>query len=263
MKTEITPLMAEDMLERNKVNRPISEPLIRFLANEMKLGNFKYNGETIIIGDDGSLMDGQHRLMSCVKANVTIVSELVVGVNNELMPTIDTGKPRSGADVLCMAGIKNNCLMAGFIRLLYNFERKRIGAAGRGTTAITNTQILHEAQTHNYQDWMITDAPFPGMTKGDSTFINYVVKHIDEEFGEEFMEMLIKGIGLTDGSPVLTLRNQLLKDLSAPKRMSKNNKYAICFRAFEKFMQGARVTRGYIGIYQGSFPYPENYPFYK
>ncbi len=49
-------------------------------ANAMKSGEWKYNGESIKVCTDGSLLDGQHRLEACIESGVTFDTLLVTNL---------------------------------------------------------------------------------------------------------------------------------------------------------------------------------------
>lgn len=57
--TTITPDMAKDMLKNNTENRTLKSRRVQMYANDMLNGNWKMNGDTIVIGDDGVLKNGQ------------------------------------------------------------------------------------------------------------------------------------------------------------------------------------------------------------
>ena len=60
------------------------------------LGYWTANGEPIILTKDFSLIDGQHRLQSCVETDLPLLSVITWGWPEECFDTIDTGVKRSG-----------------------------------------------------------------------------------------------------------------------------------------------------------------------
>ena len=58
----VTPDMAFEMLEKNTRNRKVDEKRVRQYAKDMKSSRWALNGSTIVIAEDGTLLDGQHRL---------------------------------------------------------------------------------------------------------------------------------------------------------------------------------------------------------
>lgn len=101
IKIVITPEMAAAMLERvSPRQRGVSQTHVDQLAAEMTGGTFKANAGMVMIDWDGLLIDGQHRLHACVKANVPLHTFIATGVDPLIFDVIDIGKKRSANDVL-------------------------------------------------------------------------------------------------------------------------------------------------------------------
>lgn len=77
----ITPGMAEEMLKRNIANRKVNQANVNRIAADMATGNYRINGETIKISSNGEILDGQHRLLACIKSGVPFKSYIVYNVN--------------------------------------------------------------------------------------------------------------------------------------------------------------------------------------
>lgn len=95
--TTITPEVARSLLATAKNIRPIVYRTVRRYADDMRKGKWRLNGEAIIIGADGALMNGFHRLTACTHAGVPFTTLVVRGVEN--LPgvncSIDVGMSRS------------------------------------------------------------------------------------------------------------------------------------------------------------------------
>lgn len=100
----ITPEMAEEMLKHNVANRKVNQANVNRIAADMITGNYKVNGETIKISPNHEILDGQHRLLACIKSGVSFKSYIVYNVEREAVGTIDMGKGRSVADSLNVMG---------------------------------------------------------------------------------------------------------------------------------------------------------------
>jgi hypothetical protein len=81
--------------------------LVARYAREIAAGRWKPNGETIKFTMDGVLLDGQHRLAAVALAGVGIETTVVWGLDPDCFDTIDSGRPRSAADMLAIQGIPN------------------------------------------------------------------------------------------------------------------------------------------------------------
>lgn len=102
----------------NNSNRPFDKTHAKVLQGEILRGNWRLNGESIVIGKYGQVLSGQHRLVALVlavqeweadpskyphwKEEPTIPCLVITGVeeDDKTVNTIDTGKPRSLSDVI-------------------------------------------------------------------------------------------------------------------------------------------------------------------
>lgn len=117
------PLLTDDEKHRiqcwnNLGNRPFGESWCRSIAQDILLGNWKFNMETIVISKTGRITSGQHRLVGLVLAaeawnaakekyeeiwpqEPTIEVLLAFGgsEDQDVLRTVDNVKPRSLSDV--------------------------------------------------------------------------------------------------------------------------------------------------------------------
>ena len=113
----LTSEIALSWLKRNMENRPFSRDAARLLAAEMNRGYWRENGEAVIFDTKGILIDGQHRLQAVVNSNHEYLVPVITGIQSKVRPTVDTGKKRSGAQNLQMAGEKNASVLAAVLTL--------------------------------------------------------------------------------------------------------------------------------------------------
>ena len=69
---EISPEIAQEILKKNKANRPINWHKVEEYADLMARGQWKLHSQGIIIDDKGNLLTGQKRLWAIVYSGVTI-----------------------------------------------------------------------------------------------------------------------------------------------------------------------------------------------
>ena len=101
---KITPSMARMFLDdANKQNRRVSISRVAMYANDMRNGEWMTTHQGICFFDDGTLADGQHRLMAIIKAGVTVEMMLTSGMPKSSIMGIDTGRPRDAAGVISIA----------------------------------------------------------------------------------------------------------------------------------------------------------------
>lgn len=94
----ITPSMAEYYLGKNTANRKISERRVRTYERDLQNGHFGTTHQGIAFYNDGSLADGQHRLLAIVKSGISAKLLVVTGIKKEDAIHIDSGRARSMPD---------------------------------------------------------------------------------------------------------------------------------------------------------------------
>lgn len=88
----MTPEIAKAYLETNKGNRNVRPSQVAFLANSMTRGDWVLTHQGIAISKDGILIDGQHRLLAVIKANMAIPMMVTYGLDRKTaFPAIDGG----------------------------------------------------------------------------------------------------------------------------------------------------------------------------
>ena len=117
----ITPEMARKYLERNTLNRPLSDKRINRYIREFQAGYWKVNGESIKFAKDGRILDGQHRLWACVLSGKSFRTDVRRNLDPKVFATIDCGGMRSGADALSIKQVTNARTIAPAIQHIYKY----------------------------------------------------------------------------------------------------------------------------------------------
>ena len=135
----ITPEMAEAFLEGNTHNRLVKTVNFKKLVDDMAAGRWDFNGESIKFAEDGTLLDGQHRLLACVESGKPFIAIIVTGLPAVAQETIDTGSSRSLADVLRLRGYASANELSSFLR--YRVKIDKFGIDKCFTGAANNIAI--------------------------------------------------------------------------------------------------------------------------
>jgi hypothetical protein len=209
----IYPHQAKQLLKLNTRNRPLASRHVNLLADEMRAGNWKLNGETITLSDD-TLLDGQHRLAACVLSNTPFESFVIEGADSDCFDTIDVGKKRTNADTLNVKGEKSYVILAASLRVI-NYYYKEIGAAkGDAYTQLTNIQVQKLLEWHPNIRNSVARFPKPSSKAlvpiSHVCAFHYIFSLKDAELADEFMDKLVTGNNLSDDDPVAVLRNKLI-----------------------------------------------------
>ena len=97
----ITPLLAQTMLDSNTRNRKMNTNRVKQYTADMRAGRWCANGESIVVTESGILVDGQHRLQAVVNAGITL-QFVVATIKDEEAHHFDTGRARSINDSVMM-----------------------------------------------------------------------------------------------------------------------------------------------------------------
>lgn len=132
----ITPDHAARILEtRNTLNRNINFHKIEQAKRDIAARRFRVNGESIIFGNDGSLLDGQHRLHACVATGIPITTLCAFGIEPDARNTIDQGKVRTTGDILQIDGVHDGNNVASIARMVICYEQ------GNGLQSMSRSSI--------------------------------------------------------------------------------------------------------------------------
>lgn len=96
----ITSKDAQKILAGNTANRPLSITAVKKLEQIIKNGEWLFNGDTIRIAKDLTLIDGQHRLQAVLNTNISINTSILLNANKNIFKTIDVGKKRTISDMI-------------------------------------------------------------------------------------------------------------------------------------------------------------------
>lgn len=119
----VTPEMAAEWLARNTGNRRLIKGHVDSLERVLERGEWSLNGETIKFGNDGRLLDGQHRLHACVNSGVGFWTWVAYGVEPSAFDTIDTNiRTRKASDILGLHGKENTTHLAACVKMLWVFR---------------------------------------------------------------------------------------------------------------------------------------------
>ena len=99
---EISPEMAQEMLNYNTCNRPLSKNIVTKYARMMKRGEWYLSHQALAFAENKSgslvLVDGQHRLAAVIQSGISIKFSVIY--NAVQTPYIDTTRNRTFIDNL-------------------------------------------------------------------------------------------------------------------------------------------------------------------
>ena len=209
----ITPARAAELLQSNTHNRNVSNTNLLKIKTALTRGEWRFNGEAIKVATDGTILDGQHRLIACADTGIPFVSLVITGLPHETQATMDTGKTRELKDVLALRGHKKVNALAATAKAVIRAEQYSVKVALKPSSVypVTTAQGVKRVES----DPAIKEAALEGVKFGKiglpgkiaSLFI-YRFTKIDAD-DAVFFERLLSGAGLAEDDPIFQLRETL------------------------------------------------------
>jgi hypothetical protein len=251
--TTITPQEATLWLDtKNSKNRPISENAVSKYTQEMKEGRWRLNGQPILFNRSGQLVNGQHRLMACVRANKSFETIVTYGVEDNAFDTIDDCNSRSLADVLHIKGETKSILLSSGLRYLWIYSTGEIERRDLRRGKIATKPLLEATLDKNPK--IRQSVKFYSMLKarpgglmipaGMAIGLHYLFSLVDEKKADEFFTRLQSGLELTDDNPIYILRNRLISgQKEASTKLTQPAMYYYVVISWNAYMSGTYVKR--------------------
>ena len=208
-KIRMTPALAAELLKDNTHNRPVSNGAIGRYANDMKAGLWVFNGDAIRVDTNGVLLDGQHRLLACVRSGVEFDCVMVTGLEPEVFSTLDAGNKRSAGAVLSISGVSDASVVASSARLVINYLKGVASNQSCGTPAIVDfVQDQPDIKWAAHQGRSVYKV-MSSSIMGAVMFIGSRAQGFEKR-AVSFVEGVSSGIDLKEGDPRLALRNAFI-----------------------------------------------------
>lgn len=244
--TTITPDMAEELLALNTKNRNVKQNNVKKLAHALQMGHWELNGEAIKVAADGTILDGQHRLLACVKAGIPFDTLLIEGLPVSAQDTMDKGSRRSMADTFMLHGYAQSAKVATLVRAVIAAEKAglRDAFAYNSGVAVTEREALERAER---EPRLVDIAKITGTRFGSlglsgkvAGLLFYTFESIDAEDTQFFFNALLDPSELATNHPIYQLRVSLLKMVGNRNRSTANTVLvaALCIKAWNAYRNG-------------------------
>lgn len=176
----ITPSIAEELLKHNyESNRLRRDGIVRAYANDMKNGNWKAGTpDMIVIGNDGKLYNGQHRMAAVILSNTEQQFWVLENADPSLFATIDSGYKRNTVDYL--SNLPHPRLMDTLSSILYALKYGT-GSIGNclsrrvaRNTSVTRSNTIETA--NGYSDILenYIEMSYDIYTRTEKRFLNHI-----------------------------------------------------------------------------------------
>lgn len=267
----ISPEVAVEMLESNTANRRRKDIKIDRYARDMMNGSWRLTGQSVQFSRSGRLLDGQNRLMACIKAGVPFQTFVSVGLDDDAMISIDKGTSRSFADDLTILGYSNANRLAAAVSAIYRYMLTDDVAA-----LAAQTQRVSMSSDEGFE--VLKEHPGIESTMGElgrreklskvapmsvMDSFAYIVGRVHHDDMVYFFDRIGNPVGLKEGSPILALISACDSDSIKRKRigvrggLNSQYKVALLTKAWNAYMEGRPVSKL---SYRAGGARPEDFP---
>jgi hypothetical protein len=232
----ITPHLAESMLSKNTRNRKASRTSIDTYARDMKAGKWVMNGDAIRFDRNSNLLDGQHRLMACLKSGANFQSIVIYGLEPEVQDTIDGGRMRRTADVMAINGIGSAHLRTATCRILHaiKLDVPNVMAHKASTQEILTINAKHPLLSRS----LCTQKSNIGVRPATLAAVHYIGKNLlgdDPATADAFAAVFASGVPAYKGCPALLVRERHIQGRLRGQPLSPTLGYGLIIHAWNHF----------------------------
>ena len=239
----ITPEQAAAWLKTSRGNRPILTRFVHTIARDIASGKFALNGEPIIIDNQGSLIDGHHRLAAIVLSGVSVRSFVARGVDPLSFRSIDSGRSRSASDAASLSGMSNNVhRIAAASRLLLCWLR----GSQPSNIRFSNDEILTSMEMYadalfepDFREWR-RDGLWT--SPAGTTVAACLTRLANKELSNRFWSEVRSGENMKAGTATYALRRFATSFSSRNTKTVSMTHIGFCLKAWNMFVDGKQCT---------------------
>lgn len=202
------------MLKRaNEVrNRTVAVNTVDQYARDMTNGSWLWTGEAVQIDHDGFVRNGQHRLLAIIQSKVPQNMVVVRNLDPKAQMVIDTGRNRRTADQLHMRGVRHAPAISSAMTTLMRWRLGRVMSTMRPSVSEVSAIIDSEPEIEIACGFALRLRMRLRRSPSSAIIAAYIeAGHVDPEARDQFFNSLLDGVSLDAKSPILLLRNSIIR----------------------------------------------------
>lgn len=223
----VTARVAAYWLERNAPNNRQAKPSkIAKYARDMASGNWLPTGDTIKVTADEVMVDGGQRMRAILRAAneyphfKSVRMTFAFGVPYDTIRVTDTGSARNFSDILKIEeGVSQITQVGSIVRRVFMWRKGNL-IGQRGVSTVYSDPTMTELLDEYRDDRSLFDAAAARAfdlrtakvgngTAGGTAYC--ILSKVDTEGTATFFDHLVSGADLPTRSPILVLRNRLIR----------------------------------------------------
>lgn len=199
----VDPAQAALWLGRTERPPRRTQRLVKAYAREMEEGRWKLNGETIVLSEDGALLDGRKRLMAALESGASFTTIVVEGVSRDAIVTIDTLRVRKAGDVLFIQGEAHPRQTAATVNLVYRYYLGAIEDRNSATASDTRAVLQTRPEIRESVERMSALAKLGRQSVAAA--VHHLASRVDAPRADRFFDRVTSG-DVEPGTPAALLR---------------------------------------------------------
>lgn len=242
----VTPEMAKDLLspKKNSHNRRLQDRTVKLYARNIETGDWALNGEAIKIAEDGTLLDGQHRLAAVALTGKTVPMLVITGLPLQAQETMDLGRKRNANDSFMLRGERHTTALSAITRRVVLWERNDRGF--REPVSFAELSALLEKYPEirrSAEEAVRVHSMFKFLPISALGTAHHLMSRVAADEVPWFFQRIADGAELTTGDPVLVLRNRAMSDKGAGQRITDVRGMGYIVYAWNKYRAGESITK--------------------
>lgn len=241
----VTPELAAQWLASNTRNRKVVQSAVDAFVLLLKNGEFRVTHQGPAIAPDGTLLDGQHRLLAVVKSGISVLMNVSLDVPLSAMEAIDTGGcgTRKPHEVIAIAdGTRTDMLFRSTVNAAHRIVHG-VSAQGSGRRKLTVADLREAIRVHGDSARSILGIEcgrnHDRITQAPSNGVLTIMHRIYPEKSLEFSKLLRSGLGMHERHPVHVLRQFVLLRYRPDGGTARDDLADRTFSAFDAFRRGS------------------------
>lgn len=241
----ITPKKAKEYLRSNtEKQRSVNRGWVDYLTRQILGGHWHFTGDPIRFDLNEKLIDGQHRLLACIKADRPIYTQVVRGLDEKAFMAIDRVNTRTNSQILDLMGVKYHRLASTVTKYVWAWETEGTIQANLPKLSPDEEKIVIDCYPEIVDSCaLVKTTSADKVTKGAPlAFVHWLVTRVNKSKADEFVERIGDGVAPRRRYPTLVFRDRFLR-LKAD-RVSLNNRQVVSLivRTWNAFYGGKDLT---------------------
>ena len=258
----ITPDLARELLKTNTNNRRLRENVVKVYADDMKNGRWNQSEDlidVIMIGKDGVLLNGQHRLEAVIKADRPVWFWIKFDCDPKIYSYLDNGEKRRAGDV--MRDVQNANNIAAIAKKVAAIETgaplsQALNGRHKNNASVTRREIVDFAEQHldilqeaHHAAAKIYNACSQISVSNGGTFFVLIKWLGCDDYLEEFVD---DWASASSQDQAVNYAKQMLfkKAASNYEKLTQLEKFGVLMQSYMKYRNNEKMTslRGVQGV---------------